>query len=219
MEGFFASIIFLGILTVISSIIFILIEKRKELDIAQKIDDKNYDLSSVLEDAEHMIEEMDKFSDYIVNKISSKQEEAENFLKEYAEKTTSVSKQNELGLRQNHINVNSEVVSEVATANADASTYITAKRILEKQVVKPVVAKPKEMYFAINSDIAIESSVLGRVSGESFKNSPAREKVIPLNSRHNDIIVLSKNGYSNTEIAKRLNIGKGEIELILGINK
>jgi hypothetical protein len=212
MDGFFACIIFLGILIVISSVVFILIEKRKDIGIVQKINDKSYDLSTVLEDAEHMIEEMDKFSDYIMNKISDKQAETEKFLKEYTEKAASAVNNMKNGM------LNKEIESEIAVAQID-SQAVVAKKTVEKQVIRPVASKQKEMYFAINSDIAIESSFLGKASGDGFEGLRLKEKVIPLNSRHKDILVLSSNGLSNTEIAKRLNVGKGEIELILGINK
>lgn len=41
-----------------------------------------------------------------------------------------------------------------------------------------------------------------------------KARVIPLNEKRRQVIKLYKDGYDNTEIAKMLNMGKGEIELI-----
>jgi len=45
------------------------------------------------------------------------------------------------------------------------------------------------------------------------------EKVIPINSKHKEVLALAQKGLNETEIAKKLSMGKGEIQLILGVNK
>ncbi|KNY28351.1 DUF6115 domain-containing protein [Pseudobacteroides cellulosolvens] len=52
----------------------------------------------------------------------------------------------------------------------------------------------------------------------SLKNTKPKSRGIVANSRYKEVIKLSQSGMGETEIAKTLNIGKGEIQLILGMN-
>lgn len=70
--------------------------------------------------------------------------------------------------------------------------------IPEKKVLKPV----SEMMNALD----IEPIVI--------QTTPKKAKVIPLNEKKRQVIKLYKDGLDSTEIAKLLNMGKGEIELI-----
>jgi orotate phosphoribosyltransferase-like protein len=49
--------------------------------------------------------------------------------------------------------------------------------------------------------------------------SKVKEKIISINNKHNEVITLANKGLNETEIARKLNMGKGEIQLILGVNR
>lgn len=57
---------------------------------------------------------------------------------------------------------------------------------------------------------------------KSIKFKPlgkTKEKPILSNKKHMEVINLAHKGLNETEIARKLNMGKGEIQLILGVNR
>ena len=70
---------------------------------------------------------------------------------------------------------------------------------------------PLQMPVFKNANIAVRGNEKRKSGGEAG--------VMPLNIRHKEVLELAENGMNDTEIAKKLNMGKGEVQLILGMTK
>lgn len=106
------------------------------------------------------------------------------------------------------------------------SNYIVTRMEEQQQEVESVIQAADrrldlfEQIHDIQLDIpkqekespAIDSMVIMESSPSAATTKKA--KVIPLNEKKRQVIKLYKDGYDSTEIAKMLNMGKGEIELI-----
>lgn len=231
MSGFYVSMIFIGILLVLFSLACIFIDKKKVFSFNRNFDDRKQELVEIINDAEQMIEELNKFSDYIVKQMDLKNEQLCRNLKAAEDKV------NELGERAKAAVSEAEAVSRpVAARQMDEAASKDCMSIRE-----PVAeAEVHTHTMAVNSGV-LETASAQRIPGlnvESVKYPPAHpgpavdhannplahpakknEKVIPLNNKYSEVIRLSQEGLHALEIAKRLNLGKGEVELILGLRK
>lgn len=121
-----------------------------------------------------------------------------------------------------------EVVDEKIKEIADERIKVIAgKRIMaiaDKKIKAIADEKIEEIVdkFSTDDGNAIFRNML---SEDSFNQSFAKnkienkKKIIPINGRYKEVIDLSQSGLDETQIAKKLNMGKGEIQLVLGINK
>lgn len=75
MGAFYVSIIFVGILLVIGSLIFIAMDKVNGKDYFKEFDRKKEEMFNLIQDSEEMIQELNKMSDYVVTMISEKNQE------------------------------------------------------------------------------------------------------------------------------------------------
>jgi len=205
MNGFYASLIFLGILLILISLISIFLDKRKVFNFIKSVDEKKQELTEIICDAEQMIEEMNRFSDYIVNQMDLKNEELNKNLREAEERIQAIKEK-----------IASAGISEAAVPVAQASAAQAA-------AVEPRVA------CAVNS-AAVNSMRLSSADTETTaynrnedQRIPAevkkKEKVIPFNKKYSEVLRLAGEGMGSLEIAQKLHMGKGEVELIIGLRK
>lgn len=220
MNGFYASLVFFGILLVVFSLICIFLDKKKAFGFMKSYEDKKQELVEIISDAEQMIEEMNRFSDYIVNQMDLKNEEMSKNLKIAEKKVSALSKRamvicNEAGEAMPQESGESMESGEEAPAAEVSVAEAPAIEVPAIEVPAAVAVNGGAMdtagtanaaYFKFNSD---------------FIAAPAKksEKVIPINNKYSEVIRLSHEGMQGLEIAKRLNMGKGEVELILGLRK
>jgi hypothetical protein len=81
--------------------------------------------------------------------------------------------------------------------------------------IEPTAELPKET--VVKQDLRVTNS---RSAIASYKTqSNYSNNVIPINSKYAEVLMLSEEGLSEIEIAKKLGMGKGEVELVLGMNK
>lgn len=105
------------------------------------------------------------------------------------------------------------------------STYIVSQMEEKQQAVEAVVREADDRLnlFEQIGDIRLEAEKAE--AAQPFEIEPVMElepapvkpvkgKVIPLHEKKRQVIKLYKDGLNSTEIAKLLNMGKGEIELI-----
>jgi hypothetical protein len=140
----------------------------------KEMDNKKKELTGIIEDAKDMIEELNRFSDYIVTQMDIKNQELLTNLKIYDEKLGDLNK------KVNNSNFGSELI--IGNINIDEEKFIEYKH-----------------------------------TGKNTKDS--NKKVLPINNKYKQVVEMSNKGMCNTEIARELNIGKGEIELILELGK
>jgi len=200
MVGFYSSIIFIGIILIVVSLILILFDKKEAYDTELRMDEKMSELLRIINDAEVMVDELNKFSDYVVTQIEEKSNEMDSKINE-AEKVIETLR-NEMASIDNLQKESTDNGSSVDISNVSIKSHSvnTSETEIEKVEDNVVELGKKSM-----DDIYIVQKT--------------RDNVIPINSKHNEVIMLAKNGLSETEIARKLNIGKGEIQLILGVNK
>jgi hypothetical protein len=210
MNGFYVSLVFFGILLVAISLFCVLLDKRKVFQFSKSFDEKKRELVEIINDADQMIGEMNKFSDYIVSQIDQKNEELSNSLKS-------------AGLKVEELNTRlSSLCSEAGTAMiTKRGSAVEAMASMQSATVEKALEE-----VSVESDaapIAVNGSAADSVAKSSMKprKSPARknEKVIPINNKYSEVLRLSEEGMQELEIARKLNMGKGEVELILGLKK
>lgn len=199
MNQFYVSIIFIGITLIVISLIWIICDRKKSYDYAKKLDEKKEELVNIIADAEQMIEELNKFSDYIVTRMELKNEELCKNLNLIDERLKQID-------RMTHND------HEAKELSGEKIIYANSGDISDKH---------DESKFNCSSDLIIEKLNLYKDAEHSQDGTRAKikEKVVPLSSRHKEVLQLADKGLSETEIAKKLSMGKGEIQLILGLNK
>ncbi len=200
MNQFYVSIIFLGIMLIIVSLTWIALDRKRSYDYSGKLEDQKNEMIGIIEDAEQMITELNKFSDYIVTQMDLKNEELNVSLKTIDEK-----------IRQ--INGRIHELPE--------SKGMKAEKVVNGSTVD-VFVKPPLPFNNYSNDLVIDSisfeNTAGHMEGHRAQ-AKTREKVVPINNKYNEVLQLSQKGMSDTEIAKTLSMGKGEIMLILEMNK
>jgi DNA-binding NarL/FixJ family response regulator len=202
MNQFYVSIIFLGITLILISLVWIAYDKKKSDDYTKTLSEKKEELIEIISDADQMVEEMNKFSDYIATQMELKNEELCNNLKVIDDK-----------LKQMSVRVH-----ECADANS-----ISGEKVVNGAPIG-IFMKTKGAVFEHASDLIIENQNYEHSNISPYNQSQKqqykmKDNVIPLNGRHKEVINLFENGLNETEIARRLNMGKGEVQLILGVNR
>ena len=157
-------ILLIGWSLVIFCTILIIYDNKKLLSYIKLADERERQLKEVVHDAELMMEELNKFSDYIMNEVEKKKNEYQNII-QYAE-------------------------AEIGKLNQKTGELLNSLNSIHK-----------------NTSFSKEE--------KSGDNLILEEKSVPLNSKYSEVLRLSGEGMEETEIARRLCMGKGEVQLIL----
>jgi hypothetical protein len=192
---------FIGIMLIVVSLIWIVFDRSKAYDTELRIDEKKAELVRIISDAEMMVEELNKFSDYVVTQIGEKNSEMSDRFKEFESLIDAM--RLEAGCCYDNLKVHNEVIGNSYPVSVK-HTFIDANMTKRSDVVP---------------EISEESYVPSVKSGKGNSQTKVKDKVIPINSKHNEVIMLAQKGLNETEIARKLNMGKGEIQLILGVNR
>ena len=300
MGAFYVSIIFLGILLIIGSLFFIVMDKVNGKDFFKEFDRKKEEMFNMIQDSEEMLQELNKMSDYVVTSISEKNQEFfEKYNKaqtdnEYYQSAEALSKgagvYNQMlrhtpavPVRVNPVPsapvtklpvpampVESEQVSQaketIRTGEITNRKEVTRKkgRKAKEDIKSNEVIKPQEdmdsnedtkLQGDINSnedtklqedidsnedtklqeDIDSNEDTKLQEDIDSNENISPKEDVKPqtdikvnddgnksrlvLNNKRHEVLKMIEQGMTNDEIADRLKIGKGEINLIRGLSK
>lgn len=205
MNQFFISLIVLGIVLIIVALVGIAYDRKKTRDAFESIDAKRDELTGIVNDAELMIDELNRFSDYIVTQMDIKNEEMNNMLKSVEER---------IGNIKGRLNESSETVQIPVdmVVNGNGSDILIKSKI---EKIQQEIEEPEET--VVKQEIKITNN---RSAISSYKTqSNYKNNVIPINSKYAEVLMLSQEGLSEIEIAKKLGMGKGEVELVLGMNK
>lgn len=172
MNTFYMFLVFLVIMMVVAVFISIFKSKKKLDRGIELINQKKEELSSIIEDADQMIQELNKFSDYIFTKVDNRYKMLdEKFDKVYSE------------------------LQKYAAYN-------------ENKLSK----NPG------NSDL-IDFGSKSTGEGENKQRRSKNKRVIQLNTRYREVMNLHSEGLSETQIARKLDMGKGEVKLIMEMIK
>ena len=223
MNQFYVSLIFIGIILISFSLILVLLDKKKVFSFVKHFEEKKKELVEIINDAEQMIEELNKFSDYVVTQMDFKNEELSKNLKKAHDEIKELTQKAE-----NVVRFSQEAKTVLKTEiQGDMKTDEQKLEIRQGVAVNgnsyDTTIVPAEPLFKFNSDMEIENmnfdkNMLNATS--SYKMQSARtDKVIPINNKYNEVLKLYRCGMNEVDIARRLNMGKGEIHLILELNK
>lgn len=196
MNQFYVSIIFMGIILIMVALVWIAVDWKKSSDEKKIVDKKRNEIAEMVSGADQMIDEMNRFSDYIADFMQTKSEYIENKVKEVEAKLEDIEK-----------------IIEEKQLNLINESEKTGTDDVAKEVVN-INYKAKK-----NNDIKEKTSNKNQDDNRTDGDSGEGKKVILLSPKSREVAALAKEGLSETEIAKRLNIGKGEVQLILGIKK
>ncbi|HEY9059855.1 MAG TPA: hypothetical protein VIO64_05020 [Pseudobacteroides sp.] len=193
MIQFYISVIFIGIILVVISFVLILYDRKKAYDYSKGVDNKKAELLVVIKDAEEMIEELNSISGYILDNMDSKSNELKDTLISADEK-----------------------IKEIKLVAAEQSEHIKNEHI-KNETIK--ASSDNKNNGNCREVIGIQAIQLKNFTEEFNTLRNAKPKVRAVGgSRYREVISLSESGLGETEIAKKLNIGKGEIQLILGMS-
>ena len=231
MNSFYVSMIFIGIILILVSLIWVAFEKKSSFSLLNRMEEKKQDMVSIISDAEQMIEELNKFSDYMVMQMDAKNEELNANLKKADEEINQL--RGRIAGQMIEVTETTEIIETKKTAE-EVDLQLSKKNV--KKVKKEAasakvvngntleeVQNKAEQLDKQNSDLIIESEAYEEIISDAnqYKRQYSRknDKIIPINSRYKEVIRLSNDGLNDTEIAKRLNMGKGEIQLVMELNK
>ncbi len=167
-------VIIAGLVVVFILVLWSMYYRHVCMKYINEMNSKKKELKEIIEDAKDMIEELNKFSDYIVTQMDIKNKELLINLKAYDEKLNSL--------------------------EAKANKYSYKNEPVIENVYIDQVEYPEYDY-----------------AEKNINNG--REKAPQISNKYKQVIEMSNQGMSCTEIARELNIGKGEIELILELGK
>lgn len=176
MAVFFTCIIFVGSGLTVFALLLMLFEKKRIHDYRGDIKESKEALIKVIEDAEELISEMNRFSDYTVTQIEEK---------------------------------NSVLLDSIA--KADLKMLELNSMVMAEE---PSIIEPSEVPAYDEASITKILEEDKPINKEKKPANTGKGKVLTFDLKRREIVKLAKAGMDSTEIARLLNCGKGEIELI-----
>lgn len=188
METFFTGLIMIGISLILISIIMVMLDRKRDSEEKREYIEIKSKLEELLIDSSEMVDELNRFSDYMVTRVDKKCKEYMDLINYKQEKKVD--------------DTVAQQVSKVSEAEATAAA---------------VTIKPSEPVPDIREINSVDEAVIFTEELEAG-NSSGEDNSKGSNHKHNEVIKLFEAGMSDAEIAKALNIGKGEVQLIIGLN-
>ncbi|NLO93212.1 MAG: hypothetical protein GX389_03015 [Clostridiaceae bacterium] len=181
MTGFFTCIILIGSGLVVFSFFLLLYEKKRLHDYRKDLRERKEDIVQIIEDAEELITEINRFSEYTVNQIEEKNQILTNTI-----------------------------------SDADLRIELLQSNEFIRQNIEPSYeADVRQESEHIAYDAASVSRIINEDKSRTEELTAANKgKILTFDIKRREIIKLAKSGLDSTEIARILNCGKGEIELI-----
>ncbi|NTV88860.1 MAG: hypothetical protein HGA22_00620, partial [Clostridiales bacterium] len=90
MDQFYIIMLFVGIILMVFLTVWTILDKKKVFKVVKEFDRKKGELVEIIGDAEQMIEELNKFSDYIVTQMDIKDEELRSNIKKADEQIRNI---------------------------------------------------------------------------------------------------------------------------------
>jgi len=189
MAVFFTCIILAGSGIVLFALLLMLAEKKRIHDYRKDAAEKKDELIQVIEDAELLIDEMNKFSVYTVSRLEEKNDILKQTIQEADRRIEALS-----GVLES---VPGSFPAPVPAENENAHKTGIGQDTGNKQ------------------EIRNEKDIASIIDSQLFRKG----KVIPFDVKRREILKLSKSGLDSVQIARLLNMGRGEIELIERISR
>lgn len=198
--------------------------------IITNIEDKSSKLADLSEQADKKIKELHFHVKSVVNPRTV-DDTAEEAVPDVRPKKTSSRVKKTV---TKDIEENVEQIQIIPTPNTLTKVIVnTPKDVIEKDATPKIAAEPASSVInAYENNIKLTKRVDGfdnkkskstidtiEISDHTELLDKSRRLSLMLNAKTKEVIELSKQGMDTTDIAKKLGIGKGEIELILSMKK
>jgi len=183
---FFTFLNAFSVFLVIFSLIFLLLFKRWSKCEIARVEKKKKELEEILNTADQMIDELNRFSDYVITNLEEKSSAVEEMVFSL----------------ENKINNNKEYLESIKPLEIKEQKIVKAKTIIPFQ-----------------SRASTEVNTNWYTNKKNVPNESRNLKLQANSSKTAQILQLAKNGLNETEIARKLNVGRGEIQLVLGMSK
>lgn len=221
MEAFYISAILVGMCFMAAAIALVRFDRKKSADYLNKMDTNKEELVGIISDAEQMVQELNRFSDFVVERIESKNTEflesmknVEEHIQRMKSDITAALEEKALSLEEKALLLEEKALAlerEEVPAAAAAETHAAAQSFDNR-----ITAFMNAGTGFGETGIVFEDSFIDLI--------PQRIQTIEKpahagNGRYSEVVSLAEKGFSDTEIAKKLNMGKGEIQLILGMQR
>lgn len=180
----------LSVFLLVFSLFFIFLFKRWSKREISRIEEKKKEVEEILLAADQMINELNRFSDYLITNIGEKSLEVEKMVISLEER----------------INYNKNYIKGVKTCENNSN-----KEKIE--IANTVIPFNGKVFSAPDPGTQGYTGIVSKVNENKLLKQQANM------SKSMQILQLAQKGLNETEIAKKLNVGKGEIQLVLGMNK
>jgi len=207
---------FIGIVLMAVAFIWIAFDWKKSNGKEKEIESKKNDLNDVISEAEQMIVEINKLSGYVVSTLESKTDEIFKKLDEAEERAKKIISGINSDTTVNYVGSGKE--NKANYENSDSNADYSNNAGINNSNWDNMLHQNEKNDTAVNN---LE------FDGKDSLNYQAQQKEIgqdikslfTINTKSKEVLKLAEQGLSSMEIAKKLNIGIGEIQLILDINK
>lgn len=170
------------------SLLFLVLFKRWGRREFARLEKKKQELEEILNTADQMIDELNRFSDYMITNLEEKSETVGEMVVSLEEK-----------IKRN-------------------KSFIESIKTLENPTNEDKIEAAKTIIpFQGRVSSAVSSKKLTELNRDISENMNFRPRIS--SNKSSQILKLAENGLDETEIAKKLNVGRGEIQLVLGMSK
>ncbi|MDR3121538.1 MAG: hypothetical protein LBU58_09455 [Clostridiales bacterium] len=229
----FFILLIVGMAFVLMSVLLFARDYRKGKKLLERAAEEKEELLSIIGDAELMVNELNNFSDYILSRIDSKSSEVGEVIEKLGEtleraagKVGAVDKAgapaDHAGRVDNTAHGRRSVRYRVADSKK-AQTY-RLKSGARPRAVPNAAPAPSEMQaeaqaaFGRRDETFVPAPViLFPVAERADRRKERRQATLSRNRKCVDVIKYAEDGMDEAEIARKLNIGRGEVALVLGL--
>ena len=210
-------IFFIGFALVLISALWYVADFRKTRKFTRKAENEKNELRSIITDAELLINELNNFSDYLLTKIDQKNSEAGFFLEKLNQSINDA--------KLNHI----KRPGKKRVLILNAKKYSGGRRITGRtgdggagygKTGGGAVDPGKTAEERASSPRRYTRGQISRYAKRRIKrNAPDAqpEAIMSHSKKSHDVLRCYSEGMGEAEIAKYLDIGRGEVALILGL--
>ena len=228
---YFFTVLLFGIFFVFIASFLIFKDYKKNRIVVEQAENEKVELISIIDDAELMVNELNNFSEYVLQKIDKKNLEVDEYIEKLEQKLETVK---ELEQTVQELSSQAEQTEQTGpTEGVAGRTELIEGAVGQTGLIEETIGQTGligDKKYSINEKK--KRAYLVKKKAQNNKKSPLiylnfPERIekhseknnvqIKYGKKYSQIFQFIQDGYSESEIAKKLNIGKGEVSLILGL--
>lgn len=261
---FYAVMILCGVLMTIVAIFLYIIDKRKSMDLMLRVEEKNNELTQAIQDAEQIVLEMNRFSDYLLGRVDEKLQEVEACLEKDLKakedilhlqtRNQAVGSEDKWVHWENNIQRENRDIQESMRPTRGQQTIRTIQESIQGKVLRggtqvDELVKRKEsehLKLSNTQEFSAKETLPSIRNHEDIPNNGIlnhnqhvqnnridvklegtpvdlkelyikAKNISPQKPKAENVCTLKEDGWGDIDIAKELDMGIGEVRLILGM--